>query len=352
MKKILHINTNTVWRGGEQQIQYLFNHNSDKYDKYLFCVENSELHKKNNALKERVFTFKKRFGADVSSAFTLKTLCNKLGITLIHLHDSHAVNIYIAAAFLGLQTPAVIHRRVNIVITNKRKYTHKQIQKIICLSDTVKKKFSFIKEQEKLVVIPPAIALEKFNTKKSNLIKTTLQLPENAILIGIAAALEKEKNIDEFIKIAQAAILKNDLFHFIIIGDGSLYNKYKEKYSTKNIHFLGFRNDIPNLLNELDIFLFTSKNEGYGQVLLEAMASKVPIISSNFPVAKEIISNNENGFIYKTIEDAVDKIEFLTNNTKEKNQLVQHTYKFVQQFDVVLINKKIEEIYSSLNIEN
>lgn len=343
----MHINTNNVWRGGEQQIHYLLNNTSKNFDAHLFCVENSELHKRNAVKKEKVFTFKKRFGADVSSAFTLKTLCNKINIDLVHLHDSHAINIYIAAAWLGLQTPAIIHRRVNLAISNKRKYTHKQIQKIICLSEAVKKKFSFVKE-EKLVVIPPAINLSKFSTTTTNTIKTDLNLPKNAVLIGIAAALEKEKNIEEFIKIAQAAILKNDLYHFLLIGDGSLYKTYSTKYATKNIHFLGFRNDIPQIINELDIFLFTSKNEGYGQVLLEAMASKVPIVSSNFPVVTEIIQQGKNGFIYTTIEEAVEKIEYLSNHTKEKNAIINNAHKFVQQFDVALVNKQIEAIYTSV----
>ena len=157
MKRILHVNSNKVWRGGEQQIQYLLDHSSAEYDIYLFCPENSALYLKNNTTnKNNLFTYKKRFGFDIFAAIKLKNVCKKSQVDLIHLHDSHSINTYLLSNLFGLNIPCVIHRHVNFPVTSKWKYQHKKIQKIICVSNEVKKNLSsFIDDERKLVVVNP-----------------------------------------------------------------------------------------------------------------------------------------------------------------------------------------------------
>jgi glycosyltransferase involved in cell wall biosynthesis len=105
--------------------------------------------------------------------------------------------------------------------------------------------------------------------------------------------LEKEKNIDAFLEIAKKVIEQNNNFHFVLIGDGSLMHTYTQstKQQKKNIHFLGFRDDVKELICGFDVFLFTSKNEGFPLVLLEAMAAKIPILSNNFPSVNELLQH-------------------------------------------------------------
>jgi glycosyltransferase involved in cell wall biosynthesis len=129
--------------------------------------------------------------------------------------------------------------------------------------------------------------------------------------------LEKEKNIEEFLEIAKKVIEQNDNFHFVLIGDGSLMHTYTQSTNQqkKNIHFLGFRDDVKELISGFDVFLFTSKNEGFPLVLLEAMAAKIPILSNNFPSVNELLQHQKNGLIYKNVEDAVYKLQLLNTET-------------------------------------
>lgn len=346
MKKILHINTNMVWRGGEQQVHYIINHQSSQYQHFLFCRENSELYHRNKSITTTTFTM--RFGIDITPVFSLLKICKKNEIDIIHVHDSKALTLYIFATFLGLKIPVVVHRRVNFPITNKYKYKHQQIKKIICLSDAVSKNFDNIVPKNKIVCIPPAIDINKYNGEKNNRLKEELQLNEQSKIIGIVAAIEKEKNIEGFIQIANLLLSSNDELHFVIIGDGSLFNEYQKKYSNNNIHFLGFRNNIAQLLSAFDVFVFSSINEGFGQILLEAMALGVPIVCNNFPVAKEIIQSGKNGFIYTSTQEAVEQINNILNNTNQQEEIIATSKKYVQQFDVTLINKKIEQVYQSI----
>jgi glycosyltransferase involved in cell wall biosynthesis len=355
-KKVLHIISSTNWRGGEQQVDYLFNSKSSEYEHYLFCVKDSALSVKNKQNESKIFTYKKRFGFDLFAAFYLKKICLENNIDLIHLHDSHSINSYIIADIMGMNIPAVVHRHVNFSIKSKWKYQHKKIEKIICVSHEVKWQFlSFISE-EKLVVVQPGIDIKRFalnyNSSQINLLKKELNIATETKLIGIVSALEKEKNIEEFILIANKISDKRNDIKFIIVGDGSLYDAFKTQHTKHNIIFTGFRNDIPRILSSLDVFLFTSRNEGFGQVILEAMAAKVPVVSSNFPAVKEMIENGKNGFIYNDIDDAVIKMESLLQNDDLRKTTTENAFGFVQQFDISLMNKKVEQIYQQIITNN
>ena len=339
-KKIVHIISSAVWRGCEQQVHFLFNHQSDDFDYYLFCPEGAELKRRNSDKGDKIFTYKKWSGLDFFAALELKKVCKKNKIDLIQLHDSHAVNTYILADLMGMNIPAIIHRHVNHPITSKWKYNHKKIIKIICVSETVKATVSKMVPEEKLVVVYPAIDVKKFERK--SIIKTG-----GEFTVGIISALEKEKNIEEFIEIANKISSKNEDIKFIVVGDGSLKFDLKSNYNP-NISFLGFRNDIPEILYSIDLFLFTSKSEGWGIVLLEAMAAKVPVVCANFPAAAEMIQDGKTGFIYKDVNHAVQLIEKLLTTSDLQLTTIENAYHFVQQFDVTLMNEKIEEVYQSV----
>ena len=339
MKTILHISSATTWRGAEQQIDYIINQQNSVYNQVLFAPVNSELSKKN---KDKTITFKKRFGVDFLAAIQLKKLCNQNKIDLIHLHDSHAINTFIFASFFGLNIPGIIHRHVNFPIKNKCKYRFKKIQKIICVSKEVKKNFIPFIDAEKLEIVYPGIDIKKFENDKIPKIEKN----KKEFTVGIVSAIEHEKNIEEFIEIANTISSKRNDISFVIIGDGSLKTIYEKKHS--NIKFLGFQQNIPQQLSMFDVFLFTSKNEGFGQVLIESMAAKVPIITNNFAAANEIIEHGKTGYIYKDVDNAVDLIQQILTTYESRIMTTTNAFNFVQQFDITLMNKKIVNIYNSI----
>lgn len=350
-KRILHIISSVNWRGGEQQVDALFNYSHADFDYYIFCPENAELQKRNEVKKNKIFTYKKRFGVDILAAFKLKKVCAGNQIDLIHMHDSHAINTYYIACLFGLKIPSVIHRHVNFPVTKKWKYNAEKIKKIICVSETVKAGFQSFITEEKLVVIQPGIHISQWTeNNNSHKIKNELNLSNEHKIVGMVAALEKEKNIDAFLEIAKKVIEQNNNIHFVLIGDGTLMHTYTQSTNQQkmNIHFLGFRDDVKELISGFDVFLFTSNNEGFPLVLLEAMAAKIPILSNNFPSVNELLQYQQNGLLYKNMEDAVYKLQLLNSETTQRNQLVENAFQFVQQFDITLMNQRIADVYKSI----
>ena len=348
-KKVLHIISSVHWRGGEQQVQYLLQDESTAFEYYLFCPENAELIKRNPVKQERIFTYKKRFGADLFAAFQLKKICATQQIDLLHLHDTHSLQTFWLADLLGMHLPAVLHRHVSFPVFSKWKYKHPQLKKIICVSAVIKQYFSGFIADQQLELIPPGIDVKKFAAfTDTSILRKEINIREEGRIIGMVAALEKEKNIDEFLEIAYRYSKLHPQDQFVLIGEGSLMQSFKTQYNLSNLHFMGFRNHIETLLPSFDVFLFTSKNEGFGQVLLEAMASKVPIVCANFPAAAESIQDGKTGFIYKDIHHAVQLIEHLRTTNDLRFTTIENAYHFVQQFDVTLMNEKIEEVYQSV----
>ncbi|MEZ5055377.1 MAG: glycosyltransferase family 4 protein [Chitinophagales bacterium] len=345
MKKILHINSNKNWRGAEIQLHQIIQQASKNYQHYLFCVKDSILYQKNK--NAHTFGYTKRMAVDIIAAFQLKNFTKQHQIDLIHLHDSHAINTYYLARCFGMKTNAIIHKHTHFPIKNKWKYTHESIQQIICLTNTSKQQFASFISEHKISVLAPGIDISKFKIKKDDL-KLALNIAENAIIIGIIAALEPEKNVETFLKIGQQLIQQHANYHFIIIGNGSLKTSLQTAYKNEHIHFLGYREDIPSLLKNMDVFLFTSNIEGFGQVIVEAMASKTIVVCNNFDAAKDIIQHEQTGYIFTSIQQAVESIEHIINNTTYKTAIEENAYNYVQQYDVHLMYQKLEAIYSSI----
>lgn len=348
MKKVLHINTNKHWRGGEQQVDYLFNAPYTNVECYLYCRENTALANKNKS-KPNIFTFKKKLGIGIKAAIQLKKICNENKIDILHLHDSKALTIYyLAYYFLGLRCLVIIHRHLTFPITSKWKYKHKSVSKIIAVSNAVKKTLIPFISSEKINIIYPAIELTKFTQNNKATLRTEINANKNETIIGIVAALEKEKNIASFLNIAALYQQQGYTHQFVIIGEGSMEKEFKTQYTLSNIHFMGFRKDIENLLPDFDIFLFTSINDSFGIVILEAMAAKVPVVSLKYPAVNELIENNLNGNIANNITECIEYINKLISNKTFKENISNNAYNFVQKFDVKSMTNEIEKIYHQI----
>ena len=96
-----------------------------------------------------------------------------------------------------------------------------------------------------------------------------------------------------------------------------------------------------------DIFLMTSKTEGLGTTLLDAMAANVPIVATEAGGIPEIIKHNQTGLI-APVKDAAklaENVLLLIENTELKNKLVENAFQFVKQFSKESMANKTMEIY-------
>ena len=164
-------------------------------------------------------------------------------------------------------------------------------------------------------------------------IKKELNIKEEDIITSCIAELIPRKNhiflLKAWGKIAKEFNNINPLF----IGKGRCLNNLKkqvEQNSLPRVYFLGYRNDVPQILNKTDIITLVSKHEGLPRSIMEAMALRKSIIASNIRGNRDLIEDGENGFLVELGD--VDTI--FHNYDLNKNVLIRTFLK--DKIDIVM----------------
>ncbi|CCV65102.1 similar to capsular polysaccharide biosynthesis protein [Paracholeplasma brassicae] len=177
------------------------------------------------------------------------------------------------------------------------------------------------------------------NTKKFNSNKV------NFVSVG---EVNKNKNHVRVIK----ALLKIKFdYSYTIVGTGKLECKLKRlinKYKLNDkIKLLGYREDINTILLEADIFIFPSLREGLGIAAIEAMASGLPILTSNVHGINDYSAEEISGFKFnpKNVSDIAHKIEKIINNKDNWISYSNNNIRESEKYDIKLILNEIIKIY-------
>lgn len=145
------------------------------------------------------------------------------------------------------------------------------------------------------IVLPNAIKIDSFQNIDNgrNDLREELNIPLSSKIVGHVGRFSKQKNHDFLINVFYEILKKIPDTHLVLVGDGDLKEKMERLVSEKRIaqyvHFLGLRDDVPQIMSSLDLFLFPSLYEGLGIVLIEAQAAGIPcLISNNLPSEADI----------------------------------------------------------------
>lgn len=132
-------------------------------------------------------------------------------------------------------------------------------------------------------------------------LRAELALPEDALLLGMVCRLVEQKGIRYAIEAFQRIAADFPAAHLVIAGEGpqreALVAQAAGLGVADRVHFLGWRTDAAAIFAALDIFLMPSLWEGFGLVLLEAMAQAVPVVGSEVSAIPEVVAHGETGLL-------------------------------------------------------
>ena len=217
--------------------------------------------------------------------------------------------------------------------------------KIISVSNFTKERLQKYVNKE-IEVIPNGINLSEYKEYKKYPVPTICcisRLTNQKRILDLVMAIEKiskEKNIK-----------------CIIIGQGpdkEILEKYiKEKNLSDIIKLTGYiesHEKVREILSKSHIFCLPSVLEGFGIVLAESCAAKVPYICSDIPVLKEVTNNGVGGLMFKkeNIEDLKEKINLLIENKEIYSKKVKECEELVKIYNWDKISKDVENIYNTL----
>ena len=143
-----------------------------------------------------------------------------------------------------------------------------------------------------VVSVPTGIDLQRFTKTK----KIDLGIPAGAFVFGIVATLRSWKGHQYLL---DAFSLQDPNSHLLIVGDGPQRPVLEARVSgIKNVHLLGQREDIPEILSSMDCFVLPSyANEGVPQAVVQAMAMELPVISTRVGAIDEAVTDGETGLL-------------------------------------------------------
>jgi glycosyltransferase involved in cell wall biosynthesis len=269
-----------------------------------------------------------------------------------------------ASSFLGLilfkttKTPYIVTVQG---LENKgflRKLAYTRAKLCIAASLAIKTYFEEI-GAKRIEVIPNGIHLDMFKELDRKNIREKLGFKDNFIVMTVAR-LEKVKGIKCLVKAANILNKKYKMpnIKYIIIGDGSerknLEDLVRELGLDGKVIFYGqISNDrIPEYLAAADCFVLPSLKEGFGIVILEAMASSLPVVASAVGGILDIIEDRKNGILTepRAPEEIAEAVYTIYSYPEIADDFVKKAKEDLEKYNWENIVKKVDNIYLQFNL--
>jgi glycosyltransferase involved in cell wall biosynthesis len=234
----------------------------------------------------------------------IQLLIRRCGIDLVHSHG-YKSNLYgyWGARREGIPIVASCHGWMGKGIRLRSYYlldrlVLRRFDHLVAVSDQIASALRWAAiPQRKVSVIDNGINVALFSRP--------CELParngERPIRIGVVARLAKQKGIPYMLQAAREILRESPNTEFFLVGDGpergNLERVARQLGIEKNVIFAGSCTDMPRIYNSFDIFALASVDEGLPMALLEAMASRLPVLVTNVGAVCKVVRDGETGLL-------------------------------------------------------
>ncbi len=304
---ILHVSTETGWRGGEQQVKYLADGLSARGHRCIVaCPPKSALFRDREAAGMAAPLH--HFGEfDIFAAARLANLAERESAHLIHAHTSHAHSLAWLAG-RKLPVPVIVSRRVDFPVGGNRFSRMKYFAPSVF--------YIAISQAVKGVLVDAGIAPARVAVAHSGIDPGRYEprpgprdeaaaalwgaAPGVPLLINVAALTDHK---DQATLLRAAAELRREIpeFRLVIAGSGELETELKALAAQSGLEdrvtFAGYLDDLRPLFRAADLFVLSSHLEGLCTSILDAMSAGVPVVATRTGGVPEIVEHGRNGLL-------------------------------------------------------
>jgi glycosyltransferase involved in cell wall biosynthesis len=314
-----------------------------------------------------LFQLKPKHIFDLFYFLKLRKLLTSKKISIVHAQQAiDALYAWCACLGTGIKIVLTLHSynpKYFWLAHNITKFIIRQTDLNIFVSKSQRayyQKKYFLKSSHKQHVIYNGISFDKFDNYGNKSIAGELKISKNSLLLGCVGNFTAVRDQMTTCRFLHLLNKKGVDFVFLFVGEKSnkeywCYDDCVQYCTNKNLNgkvfFLGSRNDVPNILNQLDAFIYSSNHDTFGIAVIEAMAMEIPIFVNDWEVMKEITENGEHGILFKTRNehDLYSKfLQFLQN----KEAFIQKAKKDAawarQKYDISRYLKELRNIYAEL----
>ena len=216
-------------------------------------------------------------------------------------------------------------------------------------------RFAVVKPN-KIVTIHSGVDIDRFLNAKVNIEekKRSLGLNPEWLVVGTVGWLLPIKGPIYLLKAMALLWHSHPEIQLVYVGKGDLEEDVKKEARrmgvSARVKFLGWRDDIPEIMRVLDIFVLPSLNEGMGRVLVEAMAVGKPIVASRVGGIPDLVKEGHNGFLVEPgdVDGMAFAVKELVNSKKTRDAMGTKGRTMAQHYSAQKMVEKIDVLYSSI----
>jgi glycosyltransferase involved in cell wall biosynthesis len=360
--RVLHIIGSLCLGGAQVVLKQIVEHSDPaRFEHFVYPLRcgNPEIPITKNVLSHSRFNYDPRKLADILR------ICREYKIDMIHTHlHKDAIAGLLSTFFQNV--PVVVHEHGAIFLPGLQYTGFRVLLRLLCgrasafIANSRASARQLIKASgvspSKITVIYNAVDTAVFqpcpDARKK--IRARLNIPDDAVVIGFAGRLHRDKGIDLLVEAMGALCRENLNFQLLILGGGpmenDLHRRVAELNIAANVHFAGFQPDIAEWLNTFDIGCLPSRNESFGLAAVEMMAMNIPLVCTDVDGLAELTAAGRNAAVIKenSPRGIAAEIRCLTADTALRTQISKNAFEFAKQFSVETFIAKIEALYSNL----
>jgi glycosyltransferase involved in cell wall biosynthesis len=299
--KILFVDTETVWRGGQEQLLGLMLGMQRLGIRIALATPaGSPLGQRSRDEGIEVVDFAQHFELSISAFFRFLGLIRRTGCKILHFNTPKPILIGCLAGRMAGVRVTVASRRVNFPLKSRisvLKY-NLLLDRVFTVSASIRATLVKLGVHPELVeVIYEGVDLAGVDTLQTDYRLPVLQGP----IIGTVAHLSMEKGHVTLLRAARMLKEQKLDFSLVIVGGGELRKMLEELVGelglSSQVMFTGFRPDSDALMKQFDIFCLPSLSEGLSSAILAAMACGLPVVSTSVGGIPELVLNGETGYL-------------------------------------------------------
>jgi glycosyltransferase involved in cell wall biosynthesis len=355
--KILHIDPERNWGGGEAQVLGLLTYLAERgHGIDLLTHPRGRLFEKAQTLGIRTLPLVVWNDLDLRPVPALRRLIHRERYDIVHLHTkrAHALSLWLPR---GAGSPKYVVTRRMDYPERAGWYTHhlycRRVDGVIAVSSPI---LSSLAEagvmRERIRVIHSGVDAEKFKPSPA-----ATRARHDPPVIGSMAVLEERKGHRVLLEAARLLKAQGHRAKYFLAGEGSLRKELQTLAQrlglADDVRFFGFVSDPASFLSEIDIFALPSLYEGLGVAALEAMAAGKPVVVSRVGGLAEIVRDSDNGLLVTpgNSTELAGALAKLLNDPSLACQLVVNAAERVKSFTMTQMAQKNEAYYHELLAE-
>ncbi len=289
------------------------------HDVRVICLwRRGALAERVEAAGARVECCEKKRGLDLVAMAAMRRMLRSFHPQVVHTHNPMA-HYYAVAAGLGLHVDCILNTRHGMGsgdLSARREVLYRVALRMtryaVSVCDAARQRFVAhrVMPDAKAVVVRNGIDLSRAvpRTESSGAaLRRTLGLPDNAIVFGTVGRLNEAKQQVRMLRALRTVLADGIPAALVVVGDGELRSSLEAETDNlglrPQVRLLGARNDVPDLLAGMDVFVLSSRTEGYSLALVEASAAALPIIATDVGGNAEIVQRDVSGLIVAPEDD-------------------------------------------------